>query len=254
MLKSENIFNHKKFRHQLTFLLWIEFECWSSLVNQGQTTRKCLYITPCLLSLGLDLATRDHLIIGGGEVQRRWRTSGSGGEPWLGGLGCDLYMAPVTRHRADLAVRRHSLLFLSPLNRESISMMRIHEKNQWWTYRLQNQTLTTSFSRYRVSLIFLTSSEVGFGFCKKAFSKEYLMLFSIEVRFFLLFPSRSWQLKFGTEIVEVPSASANHFWSKGLSLHMLLKLRLSASNLEIVVCEKSFPYILPMARPTSPWV
>ena len=125
MLKSENIYNHKKFRHQLTFLLWIEFECCSSLVNQGQTTRICLYITPCLLALGLDLATRDNLIKGGGEVQRWRRKRGSGGKPGrrrLGGLGGDLHMASITRHWADLALRSHSLLFLSPLKRKRASV------------------------------------------------------------------------------------------------------------------------------------
>lgn len=34
---------------------------------------------------------------------------------------------------------------------------------------------------------------------------------------------------------------------------MFLKLRLSASNREMVVWLKSFPYSLPIATPTSPW-
>ena len=50
------------------------------------------------------------------------------------------------------------------------------------------------------------------------------------------------------------SASSNHFASSGLSLHMFLNERLRASKREMVVWEKSLPYILPMARPTSPWV
>ena len=36
-------------------------------------------------------------------------------------------------------------------------------------------------------------------------------------------------------------ASSSHFCSRGLSLHMFLKLRFSASNREIVVWEKSLP-------------
>jgi hypothetical protein len=35
---------------------------------------------------------------------------------------------------------------------------------------------------------------------------------------------------------------------------MFLNDRFKASNLDMVVCEKSLPYILPIARPTSPWV
>ena len=48
------------------------------------------------------------------------------------------------------------------------------------------------------------------------------------------------------------SASSSHLASKGFNLHMFLKDKLRASNLEMVVCEKSLPYIFPMARPTSP--
>ncbi len=55
-------------------------------------------------------------------------------------------------------------------------------------------------------------------------------------------------------LFRVLSASSSHFCRRGLSLHMFLKDRLSASNLEMVVWEKSLPYILPMARPTSPCV
>lgn len=50
------------------------------------------------------------------------------------------------------------------------------------------------------------------------------------------------------------SASSNHFCSSGFSLHMFLKLRLSASNRDMVVCEKSLPYSFPIAKPTSPCV
>lgn len=47
-------------------------------------------------------------------------------------------------------------------------------------------------------------------------------------------------------------ASLSHFSSRGLSLHMFLKLRLSASKREMVVWLKSLPYSFPMASPTSP--
>ena len=109
------------------------------------------------------------------------------------------------------------------------------------------------------SLIIRTSSELGFGFFKKAFSKEYRTLFSMEVLFFRRLPIMSWcwRADMGTGLVvelTVPSASSNHFCSSGFSLHMFLKERLSASKREMVVWEKSLPYMRPMARPTSPWV
>lgn len=37
------------------------------------------------------------------------------------------------------------------------------------------------------------------------------------------------------------SASSSHFCSNGFNLHIFLKLRLRASNLDMVVCEKSLP-------------
>merc|ERR1719273_1408618 len=43
------------------------------------------------------------------------------------------------------------------------------------------------------------------------------------------------------------SASSNHLANRGFSLHMFLNDRLRASNLEMVVWEKSLPYILPIA-------
>lgn len=39
----------------------------------------------------------------------------------------------------------------------------------------------------------------------------------------------------------VLSASSSHFCSNGFSLHIFLKLKFSASNLDMVVCEKSLP-------------
>ena len=38
-----------------------------------------------------------------------------------------------------------------------------------------------------------------------------------------------------------PIFTSSHFARRGLSLHMFLNERLRASNLEIVVCEKSLP-------------
>ena len=52
----------------------------------------------------------------------------------------------------------------------------------------------------------------------------------------------------------VESASANHFLSKGINLHIFLKLNCRASNRHMVVWEKTFPYSVPNARPTSAWV
>lgn len=50
------------------------------------------------------------------------------------------------------------------------------------------------------------------------------------------------------------SASSSHFCSNGFSLHIFLKLKFSASNRDMVVCEKSLPYNFPIAKPTSPCV
>ena len=112
---------------------------------------------------------------------------------------------------------------------------------------------------FSVSPINLISSELGFGFFMKAFSRAMRTLLSIEVRFFLRFPIKSMQACVLVRLTGVvpftwASASSNHFSSRGFSLHMFLNDKLRASNREIVVCEKSLPYILPMARPTSPWV
>ncbi len=107
-------------------------------------------------------------------------------------------------------------------------------------------------------MIFI-SSEVGFGFFRKALSRAILTLLSMDVLFFLLFPKSSahawlvWRL-IGVVPLTWASASSSHFSKSGFSLHMFLKERLRASNREMVVWEKSLPYIFPMARPTSPWV
>lgn len=122
---------------------------------------------------------------------------------------------------------------------------------------LQNQTLTTSFSIQRLSASIVISSDVGFGLAMNAFSKATLTLVSIEVLFFRRLPIVSGVVRgllSAPGLASVLSASSSHFWSKGFNLHMFLKLRFKASNRDIVVWEKSFPYNLPMARPTSPCV
>ena len=79
------------------------------------------------------------------------------------------------------------------------------------------------------------------------------MLTSMEVRFFRF---RPWAaiLSMDAEVPVVESASANHFLSKGINLHIFLKLNWRASNRQIVVWEKTLPYSVPNARPTSAWV
>ena len=98
----------------------------------------------------------------------------------------------------------------------------------------------------------------GLGFWLNALSRAIRTVVSIEVRFLRLRPSVSAALK---ELQYSPpeellfmelSASSNHLASKGFSLHMFLKDKFKASKREMVVWEKSFPYILPMAKPTSP--
>lgn len=112
------------------------------------------------------------------------------------------------------------------------------------THLLQNHTLTTSFSMPRLSANREISSDVGLGFCKNAFSRATLTLVSIEVLFFLRLPIASGVVKglfrelgLLTEL----SASNSHFCSNGFSLHIFLNDRFNASNLDIVVWEKSFP-------------
>lgn len=96
------------------------------------------------------------------------------------------------------------------------------------------------------------------GFWLNALSRAILTVVSIEVLFLRLRPRvsaalRELQYNPPEELLFIElSASSNHLANNGFNLHMFLKDRFSASNLEIVVCEKSFPYILPMARPTSP--
>ena len=79
------------------------------------------------------------------------------------------------------------------------------------------------------------------------------MLTSIEVRFFRF---RPWAaiLSMEAEVPVVESASANHFLSKGINLHIFLKLNCRASKRQMVVWEKTLPYNVPSARPTSAWV
>lgn len=104
--------------------------------------------------------------------------------------------------------------------------------------RLQNQTLTTSFSMVSDSASWEISSEVGFGLCKKDFSRANRTVVSMLVRFFRLRPIDSGvvcALVRAAGLFMEASASSSHRCSNGFSLHMFLKLRFRASNLEIVV-------------------
>lgn len=108
-------------------------------------------------------------------------------------------------------------------------------KFKYSSYLLQNQTRTTSFSMLRLSARIVISSEVGLGFCMKAFSKAIRTLVSIDVLFFLRLPIasgvvRGFVREFG--LVMDLSASSNHFCSRGFNLHMFLNDRLRASNLK----------------------
>lgn len=123
--------------------------------------------------------------------------------------------------------------------------------------RLQNQTRTTSFSMERPSASTAISSDVGLGFCTNAFSSATRTLVSMLVRFLRRRPIDSgvvWALARAAGLLSDASASSSHRCSSGFSLHMFLKLRLSASNREMVVWLKSLPYSFPIARPTSPCV
>ena len=110
--------------------------------------------------------------------------------------------------------------------------------------RLQNHTRTTSFSICRLSPSMQISSDVGFEFCRKLFSRATRTEVSILVRFFRRRPMASAALAEplradGFDVIE--SASSNHLWRSGFSLHMFLKLRFSASKREMVVWLKSLP-------------
>lgn len=134
--------------------------------------------------------------------------------------------------------------------------------------RLQNQTRTTSFSMHSELPSKVISSDVGFGFCRKARSNATRVLVSILVRFLRRRPLReSGPLPLvglvsgcglgcivPVGLLREASASSSHRCSSGFSLHMFLKLKFNASNLEMVVWLKSLPYSLPIASPTSPWV
>lgn len=101
------------------------------------------------------------------------------------------------------------------------------------------------------------SSDVGLGLIRNAFSKEPRTVVSMEVRFFLRLPIASGVvsgLLSELGLLMVLSASESHFCSSGFNLHIFLKDKFNASNLDMVVWEKSLPYNFPIARPTSPWV
>jgi len=76
---------------------------------------------------------------------------------------------------------------------------------------------------------------VGFGFWIKAFSRATLTLVSIDVLFFRRLPIASGVVSgFDRELglFNELSASSSHFCNNGFSLHMFLKERFNASNLE----------------------
>lgn len=109
---------------------------------------------------------------------------------------------------------------------------------------LQNQTLTTSFSIVKLSASIAISSEVGLGFCRKAFSSATRTVVSMLVRFLRRRPIASGVVSgfvSALGLVSVLSASSSHFCNNGFSLHMFLNDKFNASNLEMVVWEKSFP-------------
>lgn len=80
----------------------------------------------------------------------------------------------------------------------------------------------------------------GLGFLLKCCSSAPLMLTSMEVRFFRF---RPWAaiLSIEAEVPVVESASANHFFSNGINLHIFLKLNCRASNRQMVVWENTLP-------------
>ena len=100
--------------------------------------------------------------------------------------------------------------------------------------RLQNQTRTTSFSSCRLSARLVISWADGFGFLLKCCSNAPLIETSMLVRFFRFRPCAA-ILSIDAEVPVVESASASHFLSSGINLHMFLKLSWRASNRQIVV-------------------
>lgn len=127
--------------------------------------------------------------------------------------------------------------------------------------RLQNQTWTTSFSICNPSATAEISSAVGFEFCRKNCSSARRTVWSMFVRFFRLRASDSAiaaafalvapSVGTRTDRSEAAETSSSHFWSRGFNLHIFLKLRFNASNLDIVVWLKSLPYNFPIVKPTS---
>ena len=118
---------------------------------------------------------------------------------------------------------------------------------------LQNHTRTTSLSIPRFSASTSTSCEDGLGFEQNSFSSTLLTATSIDVLFFRFLPCVSSDSPLLAALLLL-SASSNHLISKGLSLHMFLKLSCRASKRQMWVWLNMLPYILPRARPTSAWV
>lgn len=119
--------------------------------------------------------------------------------------------------------------------------------------RLQNHTLTTSFSSWSDSANEAISCADGLGCLWKCDSSAPLTETSIDVRFLRFRPwAAILSIEVGDPVVE--SASSSHLASRGFNLHIFLNDNWSASKRQMVVCEKTFPYRVPRAKPTSAWV
>ena len=83
-----------------------------------------------------------------------------------------------------------------------------------------------------ISLAENVSNEFGIGHpLLKCCSNAPFIETSMEVRFFRFLPCAA-ILSMEAEVPVVESASASHFFSSGISLHMFLKLSCRASNLK----------------------
>ena len=93
----------------------------------------------------------------------------------------------------DAARWTRLLVLLSPVNSTSKKLFRSF-RSVFLCHLLQNHTLTTSFSRLRVSDTICSSSLVGLGFWLKALSSAILTLDSMLVLFFRRRPMASSEL------------------------------------------------------------
>ena len=117
---------------------------------------------------------------------------------------------------------------------------------------LQNHTRITSLSMPRFSASMPISCADGLVFLQNSFSSALFTLTSMDVLFFRF---RSWAPSLSMPLIAplLLSASCSHLTSRGLSLHIFLKLSCKASKRQMVVWLNTFPYIVPRARPTSVW-